>query len=170
MFLYKSLLNAAWFWSRARLTQPRPPGLRLTINKKNRNIYRYQTTNLLKTWFLFLVCKKGQKEDKRGFVTKYTGMILPLFLYKNISQIARKPFATQCFFTDHLNHKTVKKPVERPQHILADYGHISWKAFELLRLFFEALRSSWFIWQSIINHFEILLTRFLNNVSQVHCK
>ena len=28
---------------------------------------------------------------------------------KNISQIARKTFPTQCFFTDQLNHKAVNK-------------------------------------------------------------
>ena len=32
--------------------------------------------------------------------------------------------------------------VERPQQILANYGHISQKAFELLPLFFEAFRIS----------------------------
>ena len=32
----------------------------------------------------------------------------------------------------------IKQPVERPQHILNNYGHISWKAFELLQLVFEA--------------------------------
>ena len=47
----------------------------------------------------------------------------------------------------------MKQPVERPQWILANYGHISWEAFELLRLFFEAFKISWFIWQSIFDHF-----------------
>ena len=41
----------------------------LAINKKNKNISRYHTTNLLKTCFLFLVCKKGQKQDKRELTT-----------------------------------------------------------------------------------------------------
>ena len=44
--------------------------------KKNRNISRYQTTNLLKTRFLFLVGKEGQKEDKSKFVTKSVGIIV----------------------------------------------------------------------------------------------
>ena len=53
-------------------------------------------------------------------------LIIRLFSCKNISEIANKTFATQCFFTDHLNPKTVnKKPVERPQQILVNYGHIS---------------------------------------------
>ena len=54
-----------------------------------------------------------------------------------------------------------KQPVERPQQILANYGHISWKAFELLRSFFEAFRISWFIWKSIFDHFQVLLTWLL---------
>ena len=85
-FVYKSLLHSAWLWSRARLA----------INK-NINISRYQTTNLLKTWFLFLVCRKGQREDKTEFLTKSIGIKIC------------KPFAAQCFFTDYLNHKTANK-------------------------------------------------------------
>ena len=34
----------------------------------------------------------------------------------------------------------MKQSVEPPQQILANYEHISWEAFELLRLFFEAFR------------------------------
>ena len=42
-----------------------------SVNKKEKYFLlpRYQTTNLLKTRSLFLVCKKGLKEDKRKFVT-----------------------------------------------------------------------------------------------------
>ena len=47
---------------------------------KNRNIPRYQTTNLLKTRFLFLVCKKGEKKDKSKFVTKFVGIIVIIIL------------------------------------------------------------------------------------------
>ena len=45
---------------------------------KSTNISRYQTANLLKTRFLFLVCKKGQKENKTEFVTKCVGNILTI--------------------------------------------------------------------------------------------
>ena len=45
---------------------------------KNRNISRYQTTNLLKIRFFILVCKKGQKEDKSKFETKSLGIILTI--------------------------------------------------------------------------------------------
>ena len=56
-------------------------------------------------------------------------------------QIASKTFATQWFFTDPLNHKTVNKTICRaPSANPPDYGHISGKTFELLRLFFEAFR------------------------------
>ena len=33
--------------------------------------------------------------------------------YKNLSQIPCKIFASQCFFTDHLKHKTVNKATRR---------------------------------------------------------
>ena len=45
---------------------------------KNKDISRYQTTNLLKTRFLFLICKKGEKEDKSKFVTKFVGIIVTI--------------------------------------------------------------------------------------------
>ena len=40
----------------------------------------YQTTNLLKTGCLLLVCKKEQKEDKCKFVTKSVGIIVRIIL------------------------------------------------------------------------------------------
>ena len=54
---------------------------------------------MLKTKFLFLVCKKRQKEDKKIFVTKSVGIILTIFTCKNISQTVSKTFATQCLLT-----------------------------------------------------------------------
>ena len=45
---------------------------------KNRNISCYQTTNLLKTRFLFLVSKKGEKEYKRKCVTKFVGIMVTI--------------------------------------------------------------------------------------------
>ena len=39
-------------------------------------------------------------------------------------------------------------------------------SFRFFGLFFEALRITWLIWQSIFDHFWILLTWFLNNFSQ----
>ena len=53
---------------------------------KNRNISCYQTTNLLKTRFLFLVSKKGEKEYKRKCVTKFVGIIVTInFMLKCLS-------------------------------------------------------------------------------------
>ena len=46
---------------------------RLAINKKQKY---FQTNNLLKTRFLFLVCKKWKQEDKSKHVTKYVGIIV----------------------------------------------------------------------------------------------
>ena len=43
---------------------------------KNKNISHYQTTNLLKTWSLLLVFKKGQKHNKTEFVTKSVEIIV----------------------------------------------------------------------------------------------
>ena len=40
-------------------------------------------------------------------------LYLQLFSCNNFSQIASKTFATQCFLTDHLNHKTVSKTTFR---------------------------------------------------------
>ena len=75
---------------------------------------KHTTTNLLKTSFLLLVCKKGQKEDKSKFVTKSVGIIVTIISCKNISQIAGKTFATHCFFTDRLNRKIVNKTCRTP--------------------------------------------------------
>ena len=38
----------------------------------------------------------------------------------------------------------MKQPVERPQQVVANHGHIGWKAFELLGSFSEAFNISWF--------------------------
>ena len=64
---YKSLLNSAYLWSRERLA----------INKKT-NISRYQITNLVKIWFLFLVSAKRQNKDKSELVTKFAGIIVKI--------------------------------------------------------------------------------------------
>ena len=47
-----------------------------SLQTKNGNISRYQTPNLLKNWFLVLLCKKGQKENNIKFVTKSVGIII----------------------------------------------------------------------------------------------
>ena len=49
-----------------------------THYEQKRNISGNQTTNLLKTWFLFLVCKKRQKEDKSQFAAKSVGIIITI--------------------------------------------------------------------------------------------
>ena len=57
----------------------------------------------------FMVSVTRQKSNKREFVTKYVGIIAKLFSHKNRSEIAGKIFVTQCFLTDHLNHKILNK-------------------------------------------------------------
>ena len=71
---------------------------------------------------MFLVCKKGEKEDKSEFAAKSVGIIVTISS-KNIFQIASKTFSKQCVFTDCLNENLqIKQYVERPQQILASYG------------------------------------------------
>ena len=48
-------------------------------------------------------------------------ILFELLSYKNISQIASKTFATQHL----LKQAFAKQHAERPQQILAKYGHIS---------------------------------------------
>ena len=63
---------------------------------------------------------------KSKFVTKFLTIIVAIFSFKNVSQIPCKVFATQCFFTDHLKHKTIKKQLaECTQQSLASYVPIS---------------------------------------------
>ena len=65
-----------------------------------------------------------------------------------------KPFLHSAFpLITWITKLNIKKTVERRQQILFNYAHISWKTFQLLRLFFEALRIFWFICQSIFDHF-----------------
>ena len=50
-----------------------------------------------------------------------------------ICQIAGKTLARQCFFTDHLNYKTLNKTTcNANQQILTNYVQISLRVFELL--------------------------------------
>ena len=65
--------------------------------------------HLAENLILVFVCKKGQREDKSKFVTKSVGKTVTIIFVQNVSQIAGKTFATECFFTDFLNHKTVNK-------------------------------------------------------------
>ena len=45
---------------------------------------------MLETWFLFLVCKKGQKEDKSEFETKSVKIIVTITLCKNNTLTVKK--------------------------------------------------------------------------------
>ena len=86
---------------------------RNSLYTKNRNICCYQTSNLLKTLFFFLRCKEGKKKIKMNLSLNLQEFQLRLFSCKNISQIASKTFATQCFFTDYLIRKSVSKTICR---------------------------------------------------------
>ena len=61
-------------------------------------------------------------------------------------------------FNDHLKHKTINKIACRTPSTIP----LELWAFQLLWFFIEAFRISWFIWQSIFNHFKILLIWFFN--------
>ena len=60
-------MNSTGLCSRARL-----------IIKGEQKISRYQTNNLLKTWFLFLVSMKEQKRKKCEFVTKFVRIVVTI--------------------------------------------------------------------------------------------
>ena len=141
-------MNLTYLWGRAQLA----------MNKKT-NISHYQTIDLLKIWFLFLVSTKGQTRDKGEFVTKFVEIVESLS-YENLSEIPCKIFAVQCFSADHLKHKTIKKTIFRnpsvsPCQLCAHFLKSFWTA---LIIFW----SCWFIWQSIFDHFQISLIWFIN--------
>ena len=58
--------------------------------KQKTNISRYQSTNLLKTWLLVLVCKKAQKEDKSEFATKSIGIIVMIIFISKYLELLMK--------------------------------------------------------------------------------
>ena len=64
IFLYKSPLNSACLWSKARLA----------INKKEKYCFCYQTTNFLNNRFLSLLHTKEQKFYTSQLVTKSMGI------------------------------------------------------------------------------------------------
>ena len=64
-FLYKSLLNSVWLWSRARLA----------INKTQK-YFSLPNHQLVENLILVLVWKKGQKKDKGEFVTESVGILV----------------------------------------------------------------------------------------------
>ena len=100
----------------------------------------YQSTNLLKIIFLFsCFLQKNKKNDKSEFVTKFLGSIVAITLLYKVSKKTSKIVATQCFLTDRLRKTLANKRTY----------------FSLPRqlLLFEAFRISWFVWQSISDHF-----------------
>ena len=54
---------------------------------------------------------KGLKSNKREFVSKFVGIIVTTFPYKNLSQIPCKDLSRQCSYTDHLKHKIMNKTI-----------------------------------------------------------
>ena len=75
-------MNLTYFWSRARLA----------INK-NTNISRYQTTNLLKIWFLFFVSMIVQNRNKSDLWLR----LLRLFSCKNVVKFLVKSLLHSVF-------------------------------------------------------------------------
>ena len=84
--------------------------VRITCKK----ILLYKSIEFAENLIFFLVSMKGKTLDKSEFVTKLVGIIVSIFFHTEISlKIACQIFATQCFFTDHFKHKTVKKTICR---------------------------------------------------------
>ena len=65
-----------------------------------------------------------------------------------VKPLLQSDFSLITWITKH----QIKQLVERPHQIFANYGHISWKAFERLRLFFDVFGISCFIWRGIFDH------------------
>ena len=58
----------------------------VTCYKQNRNVFRYQTTDLVKIWFLFLVYTKRKWRGKSEFVTTFEVIIITItFISKCLS-------------------------------------------------------------------------------------
>ena len=131
----------------------------LAMNKDT-NISHYQTINLLKIWFLFLVSTKGQTRDKGEFITKFVVIVVTIiFVWKSLSNL-QNIFLHGIFPLITWNTKPWRKQfLESHQPVHAIYVHIFWRAFQLLWIFFW---SCWFIWQSIFDHFQIFLIWFFN--------
>ena len=81
-------------------------------------------------WFL----RKDKKRIKTNMQLNLQELQWKLFSCKNICQIAGKIFATQCFFTDRLNHKIVNKttcrtpsanPCQLQTHQLESFGTVA---------------------------------------------
>ena len=95
-------MNSAYLWNRAN-----------SLWTKNRNISRYQNTNLLKIWSLLLVFTKGQARDKSEFVTTFAGIIVTIiFVWKSLWNSLWN-LCYPVFFTDQLKRKIVKKATFR---------------------------------------------------------
>ena len=111
-------------------------------------------SRLLTSWkfdFCVWISAKGKKSRKVRTV------VTIVFVYKGLSKSVKS--LLQCFFTDHLKHKTENKTICRTP--LANSNvHISCRAFQLLWSPLEPFRTFWFIWQSIFDHFQILLNYF----------
>ena len=93
-------MNSAGLRSRARLA----------INKKQK-YFLLPDHELAENLFLFLFFIKGKQGNKIEFATKFVGSKNSNYTHTKISQIACKTFATQCFYTNHLKHKTVNKTI-----------------------------------------------------------
>ena len=70
----KVFLQKSFYWLRHTFEVSRA---QLPINKRQK-ISRYQITNVVKIWFLFLVFARGQKRNKSKFVTKFAGVIVTI--------------------------------------------------------------------------------------------
>ena len=96
---YKSLLSSGYLWRRAQLA----------INKKQKYFSLLDHQLAKNVILVFGFYERTKKGIKATFLTTFVGIIVMIIFIWNVSQIPCKIFATQCFFTDHLKHKTVHK-------------------------------------------------------------
>ena len=60
---------------------------RVQLTKNKLKYFFYQTTNLLKIWFLFLSSTKGQNSGKSKFITNFVRIIVTIILYVSLKLI-----------------------------------------------------------------------------------
>ena len=60
-----------------------------------------------------MVSTKGKMRDKNGLATKLIRIIVAIIFVQNPQSNSCETLSTQCFFSDYLKHKTVKKIILR---------------------------------------------------------
>ena len=138
-------MNSVYLRSRARLA----------INKKNQKYFSLLDHQLAKDLILILWFLRKDKTGYKRICNWICRNYICGYFHITISlKLLAKSLLRNIFSLITWNTKPLAKQlVESPQQILINYVHIGWRAFQLLWLFFETFRISWFVWQNIFDHF-----------------